>query len=235
MPHPSRPASPSCSAADYPILQTGMGWVATPALVAGACNAGAFGFLAAATIPPGPGRGRDPRRQGAHEPALRRQFPDGRPGRRRDQRCDPARGRARGGLQPGAERGADPEAEGRGRGLRADLRRGEARGEGRAARCRHHHRPGRRRRGTYGLGADDAARFGGGRCGRSSDRRRRRLQGRARTRRGAGLRRRGRRDGDPLPDDAGRAPSPTSPSPAIWRRKSPTSSSVRPSTDSRSA
>lgn len=37
---------------DYPILQTGMGWVATPALVAAACNAGAFGFLAAATIPP---------------------------------------------------------------------------------------------------------------------------------------------------------------------------------------
>ena len=36
----------------YPILQTGMGWVATPQLVAGACNAGAFGFLAAATIPP---------------------------------------------------------------------------------------------------------------------------------------------------------------------------------------
>jgi NAD(P)H-dependent flavin oxidoreductase YrpB (nitropropane dioxygenase family) len=37
---------------DYPILQTGMGWVATPELVAAACNAGAFGFLAAATIPP---------------------------------------------------------------------------------------------------------------------------------------------------------------------------------------
>ena len=37
---------------DYPIVQTGMGWVATPELVAGACNAGAFGFLAAATIPP---------------------------------------------------------------------------------------------------------------------------------------------------------------------------------------
>jgi NAD(P)H-dependent flavin oxidoreductase YrpB (nitropropane dioxygenase family) len=36
----------------YPILQTGMGWVATPELVAAACNAGAFGFLAAATIPP---------------------------------------------------------------------------------------------------------------------------------------------------------------------------------------
>ena len=36
----------------YPIVQTGMGWVATPELVAGACNAGAFGFLAAATIPP---------------------------------------------------------------------------------------------------------------------------------------------------------------------------------------
>src|SRR5262245_47656111 len=36
----------------YPILQTGMGWVATPELTAAACNAGAFGFLAAATIPP---------------------------------------------------------------------------------------------------------------------------------------------------------------------------------------
>jgi NAD(P)H-dependent flavin oxidoreductase YrpB (nitropropane dioxygenase family) len=34
----------------YPIVQTGMGWVATPELVAGACNAGAFGFFAAATI-----------------------------------------------------------------------------------------------------------------------------------------------------------------------------------------
>ncbi len=36
----------------YPILQTGMGWVATPELVAAASNAGAFGFLAAATIRP---------------------------------------------------------------------------------------------------------------------------------------------------------------------------------------
>ena len=36
----------------HPILQTGMGWVAKPALVAGASNAGAIGFLAAATIPP---------------------------------------------------------------------------------------------------------------------------------------------------------------------------------------
>lgn len=35
-----------------PIVQTGMGWVATPELVAAACNAGAFGFLAAATIRP---------------------------------------------------------------------------------------------------------------------------------------------------------------------------------------
>lgn len=34
-----------------PILQTGMGWVATPELVAAACNAGAFGFLAAAALP----------------------------------------------------------------------------------------------------------------------------------------------------------------------------------------
>ena len=35
-----------------PIVQTGMGWVATPELAAAASNAGAFGFLAAATIPP---------------------------------------------------------------------------------------------------------------------------------------------------------------------------------------
>ncbi len=38
--------------ARYPIIQTGMGWVATPELVAAASNAGAFGFLAAATIRP---------------------------------------------------------------------------------------------------------------------------------------------------------------------------------------
>jgi nitronate monooxygenase len=36
----------------FPIVQTGMGWVATPELVAAASNAGAFGFLAAATIRP---------------------------------------------------------------------------------------------------------------------------------------------------------------------------------------
>ena len=37
---------------DYPIIQTGMGWVALPELVAAVSNAGAIGFLAAATIPP---------------------------------------------------------------------------------------------------------------------------------------------------------------------------------------
>ncbi len=36
----------------YPIIQTAMGWVSDPNLVAGSCNAGAFGFLAGATIPP---------------------------------------------------------------------------------------------------------------------------------------------------------------------------------------
>jgi NAD(P)H-dependent flavin oxidoreductase YrpB (nitropropane dioxygenase family) len=36
----------------WPIVQTGMGWVATPELVAAASGAGAFGFLAAATIRP---------------------------------------------------------------------------------------------------------------------------------------------------------------------------------------
>lgn len=36
----------------YPIIQTAMGWVADPRLVAASCNAGAFGFLAGATIEP---------------------------------------------------------------------------------------------------------------------------------------------------------------------------------------
>lgn len=36
----------------YPIVQTAMGWVADPGLVAATCNAGGFGFLAGATIPP---------------------------------------------------------------------------------------------------------------------------------------------------------------------------------------
>ncbi|MEE8427989.1 MAG: nitronate monooxygenase [Gammaproteobacteria bacterium] len=37
---------------EYPIIQTAMGWIADPKLVAGTCNAGGFGFLAGATIPP---------------------------------------------------------------------------------------------------------------------------------------------------------------------------------------
>jgi NAD(P)H-dependent flavin oxidoreductase YrpB (nitropropane dioxygenase family) len=36
----------------YPIIQTAMGWVARPELVAASCNAGAFGFLAAAVMRP---------------------------------------------------------------------------------------------------------------------------------------------------------------------------------------
>ncbi len=35
-----------------PVIQTAMGWVATPELVAASCNAGAMGFLATATVPP---------------------------------------------------------------------------------------------------------------------------------------------------------------------------------------
>ena len=36
----------------YPVVQTAMGWVATPALVAASCEAGAFGFLAGAVMTP---------------------------------------------------------------------------------------------------------------------------------------------------------------------------------------
>ncbi len=35
-----------------PVIQTAMGWIATPPLVAASCNAGAFGFLAAAVMKP---------------------------------------------------------------------------------------------------------------------------------------------------------------------------------------
>ncbi len=52
MPNPLQTRVTELLGSTYPIIQTGMGWVATPQLVAGACNAGAFGFLAAATIPP---------------------------------------------------------------------------------------------------------------------------------------------------------------------------------------
>lgn len=52
MPNPLKTRVTELLGCDYPILQTGMGWVAYPELVAAACNAGAFGFLAAATIPP---------------------------------------------------------------------------------------------------------------------------------------------------------------------------------------
>ena len=53
MPHPAlRTRLCTLAGVEYPIVQTGMGWVATPELTAAASNAGAFGFLAAATIPP---------------------------------------------------------------------------------------------------------------------------------------------------------------------------------------
>src|SRR5262245_2828030 len=38
--------------ARYPSVQTAMGWIATPELVAASCEAGAFGFLACAVMRP---------------------------------------------------------------------------------------------------------------------------------------------------------------------------------------
>jgi NAD(P)H-dependent flavin oxidoreductase YrpB (nitropropane dioxygenase family) len=49
--HPLRTRLTDLLGAPTPIVQTGMGWVATPELVAAACDAGAFGFLAAAALP----------------------------------------------------------------------------------------------------------------------------------------------------------------------------------------
>jgi len=40
----------------FPIIQTAMGWIAEPPLVAASCNAGAFGFLGAAVMTPAEAR-----------------------------------------------------------------------------------------------------------------------------------------------------------------------------------
>jgi NAD(P)H-dependent flavin oxidoreductase YrpB (nitropropane dioxygenase family) len=50
----SRLRTPICDllGSRYPIIQTAMGWVAKPPLVAASCNAGAFGFLACAVMSP---------------------------------------------------------------------------------------------------------------------------------------------------------------------------------------
>ena len=45
-----RTAACEALGARYPIVQTAMGYVATPELVAASCNAGAFGILACATL-----------------------------------------------------------------------------------------------------------------------------------------------------------------------------------------
>jgi NAD(P)H-dependent flavin oxidoreductase YrpB (nitropropane dioxygenase family) len=52
LPKPLKTRVTELLGSSYPILQTGMGWIATPELVAAVCDAGAFGFLAAATLPP---------------------------------------------------------------------------------------------------------------------------------------------------------------------------------------
>lgn len=50
MPSPLNTRLCSLLGTRYPIIQTAMGWIATPELTAATCNAGAFGMLAAATL-----------------------------------------------------------------------------------------------------------------------------------------------------------------------------------------
>jgi NAD(P)H-dependent flavin oxidoreductase YrpB (nitropropane dioxygenase family) len=51
LPHPAlRTAICELFGVDYPIVQTGMGWVSTPELTAATANAGALGILAAGTL-----------------------------------------------------------------------------------------------------------------------------------------------------------------------------------------
>ena len=83
-PHPAlRPARHA-----HPIVQTGMGWVATPELVAAASERGRIRFPGGRDDPPERGGRGDPAGAGAHRAAVRRELPDGCSGRRRDHRRD---------------------------------------------------------------------------------------------------------------------------------------------------
>ena len=60
----------------YPIIQTAMGWVADPKLVAATGNAGGFGFLAGATIEPhADGSGDNRKGPTPDRSAVRCEFP----------------------------------------------------------------------------------------------------------------------------------------------------------------
>ena len=140
-------APASCSACEYPIVQTGMGWVAGARLTAATSAAGGLGILASATMDLDRARDRDPRRckERTDNPFgvnLRSDQPDvDRPHRPHGR--DRREGRE---LRPGAGRAAGEVAQGPGRRGDADGRRPPPRREGRGLGRRRGDRAGRRGR-----------------------------------------------------------------------------------------
>ena len=130
----------------YPIVQTGMGWVAGPRLVAATAEAGGLGILASATMTPRRAGGGHRRGARPHHGPLRRQ-PAHRRGRRgRAHRADDRDRRPGGQLRPGAQPGPGDPLQG-GRAVRhAHGRRPAPRREGGRMGRRRRHRPGRRGR-----------------------------------------------------------------------------------------
>ena len=185
----------------YPLVQTGMGWVAGPRLVAATTRGGRAGH---------PGLGHhEPRRAGGghrrgaqpdHGP-LRRQPAHRRGRRARAHRADDRDGRPGGQLRPGAQPGPGDPLQG-GRAVRhAHGRRPPPRREGGRVGRRRRHRPGRRG-GRAHRDRPHHAPAPPGRRRRGRPRpgpRRRRLLQRPRPGGRPGLRRGRRRHGDPLP------------------------------------
>ncbi len=180
-----------------------MGWVAGARLVSATSNAGGLGILASATMTLDELQTAVTKVKAAHRQAVRRQHP------RRRRRCDrprrPADPRGREGrvVRAGAQAGPDREAQRRRRGGDSVDRRGQARQEGRGLGRRRGDRAGRRGRRPHRPGRDHAAAAVGARRRRHPGHRRGRLLRRPRAGRGAVLRRRGRRDGHPLPAHVG--------------------------------
>jgi NAD(P)H-dependent flavin oxidoreductase YrpB (nitropropane dioxygenase family) len=65
----------------YPIVQTGMGWVASASLVAATANAGGLGIIASATMDLGQLADAIAKTNEPHRPPVRRQPAFGRTGR----------------------------------------------------------------------------------------------------------------------------------------------------------
>ena len=185
----------------YPIIQTAMGWVARPELVGASCNAGAFGFLAAAVLRPDEVGPAIERVRALTAAPVRGELPHV-PARRRAHRRDPHRTQGdRGQLRARAGQ-EDDRAFSRCRNrLRAHRRGGEAREEDGRARRRHAGGAGRRGRRSHRLGGEHGAAAAGARCRQGAGHRRRRLCRRPRAGRRAGLRRAGHRHGHALSDD----------------------------------